>query len=82
MWLGASRRFWAAERGMWRALSGCYWGALRRGRDEGSYLQKITQLADFGKPKRKAEGPCEKPLAVVSRGPGWGQWKIWEVTRR
>lgn len=40
------------------------------------------EKADFGKPKRKAEEPCEKPLAVVSRGPGWGQWRIWEVTRR
>ena len=50
-----------ASRGMWRALSGCYWEALGRGRDEGSYLQRITLLggwrADFRKPKREARGP-------------------------
>lgn len=50
-----------ASRGMWRALSGCYWGALGRGRDEGCYVQRVTLLAgwkaDFRKPERKAGGP-------------------------
>lgn len=50
-----------ASREMWRALSGCYWGALGGGWDEGSYLQRITLLFDqsrlWGGQRGKQGGP-------------------------